>query len=104
MAMTDLQTLRGYYAEELRAVANLQSEAFAKIPREHFLGSGPWQVRSPGFDGYWTTKDGDPKQLYHNVLVGIDPSRQLNNGHPSFFGFSDRPAGSRSERHRSVAP
>jgi protein-L-isoaspartate(D-aspartate) O-methyltransferase len=87
--MTDLQTLREYYAEELRAVANLQSEAvvraFAKVPREHFLGPGPWQLRSPGFEGYWTTKDTDPKQLYHNILVAIDASRQLNNGHPSFL-------------------
>jgi len=87
--MTDLQTLREYYAEELRAVANLQSEAlvraFAKVPREHFLGPGPWQVRSPGFEGYWTTQDADPKHLYHNILVTIDPNRQLNNGHPSFL-------------------
>ena len=87
--MADLQTLRGYYAEELRAVANLQSEAlvraFAKVPREHFLGPGPWQVKSPGFEGYWTTKDADPRRLYHNILVAIDSSRHLNNGHPSFL-------------------
>jgi protein-L-isoaspartate(D-aspartate) O-methyltransferase len=70
-------------------VANLQSEAvvkaFAKVPREHFLGPGPWQVRSPGFEGYWETKDADPRQLYHNILIAIDASRQLNNGHPSFL-------------------
>jgi protein-L-isoaspartate(D-aspartate) O-methyltransferase len=87
--VTGLDGLRRFYAEELRAVANLQSEAlvraFAKVPREHFLGPGPWQVRSPGFEGYWTTKDADPKHLYHNVLVAIDPTRQLNNGHPSFL-------------------
>jgi protein-L-isoaspartate(D-aspartate) O-methyltransferase len=87
--MTDLQTLREYYAEELRAVANLQSDAlvraFAKVPREHFLGPGPWQVKSPGFEGYWTTTDADPKHLYHNILVAIDVNRQLNNGHPSFL-------------------
>jgi len=86
---SDLDLARAYYAEELRAVANLQSEAvvkaFAKVPREHFLGPGPWQVKSPGFEGYWTTKDADPKQLYHNILVAIDPSRLLNNGHPSFL-------------------
>ena len=86
---SDLDLARAYYAEELRAVANLQSEAvvkaFAKVPREHFLGLGPWQVKSPGFEGYWTTKDTDPKQLYHNILVAIDPSRLLNNGHPSFL-------------------
>jgi protein-L-isoaspartate(D-aspartate) O-methyltransferase len=86
---SELDLLRQFYAEELRAVANLQSEAvvraFAKVPREHFLGPGPWQVKSPGFEGYWTTKDADPKQVYHNILVAIDPSRLLNNGHPSFL-------------------
>jgi protein-L-isoaspartate(D-aspartate) O-methyltransferase len=86
---SDFHLLRQFYADELRAVANLQSEAlvraFAKVPREHFLGPGPWQVKSPGFEGYWTTKDADPKELYHNILVAIDPSRLLNNGHPSFL-------------------
>jgi protein-L-isoaspartate(D-aspartate) O-methyltransferase len=87
--MSDLDTLRRHYAEELRAVSDLQSEAlvtaFANVSREHFLGPGPWQVRSPGFEGYWTTKDADPKRLYHNILVAIEPHRQLNNGHPSFL-------------------
>ncbi len=49
-----LNLVRQFYAEELRAVANLQSEAlvkaFAKVPREHFLGPGPWQILSPGFE------------------------------------------------------
>jgi protein-L-isoaspartate(D-aspartate) O-methyltransferase len=89
--MSNLDLARAYYAEELRAVANLQSEAvvkaFAKVPREHFLGPGPWQVRNPGFDGYWTTNDADPRRLYHNLLVAIDPTRHLNNGHPSFLAF-----------------
>ena len=90
--MADLQTLRGYYAEELRAVANLQSEAlvraFAKVPREHFLGPGPWQVfgalnRSP----IGRRKDADPRHLYHNLLVVIDAARHLNNGYPSFLAL-----------------
>jgi protein-L-isoaspartate(D-aspartate) O-methyltransferase len=82
----DLDTRRQFFAEELRAVANLQSEAlvkaFAKVPREHFLGPGPWQIRIPSL-GYRTTPDADPKHLYHNVLVAIDPGRHLNNGQPS---------------------
>ena len=85
--MADLQLLREYYAEELRAVTNLRSEALVKVPREHFLGPGPWQVRSPDNEGYWTTKDADPRRLYHNILVAIDASRHLNNGHPSFLAF-----------------
>jgi protein-L-isoaspartate(D-aspartate) O-methyltransferase len=82
----DLDTGRQFYAEELRAVANLQSEAliraFAKVPREHFLGPGPWQIRIPSL-GYRTTPDANPKHLYHNVLVAIDAGRGLNNGQPS---------------------
>ena len=87
----DLKLSRQYYAEELRAVSDLQSEAlvraFAKVPREHFLGPGPWQVRSPDVEGYYATKDADPRRLYHNILVAIDATRQLNNGHPGLLAF-----------------
>ncbi len=89
--MKDLDEIRHYYAEELRAVSNLQSDAlvraFAKVHREHFLGPGPWQVFSPGLESVWTTTDADPKHLYHNLLVVIDAERHLNNGHPSFLAF-----------------
>ena len=89
--MSELDDIRQYYAEELRAVANLQSEtlvrAFAKVRREHFLGPGPWQVFSPGLESVWTTTDGDPKHLYHNLLVVIDAEQHLNNGHPGFLAF-----------------
>ena len=89
--MKDLDEIRHYYAEELRAVSNLQSaalvRAFAKVPREHFLGPGPWQVFSPGLESVWTTTDADPKHLYHNLLVVIDAEQHLNNGHPSFLAF-----------------
>jgi protein-L-isoaspartate(D-aspartate) O-methyltransferase len=87
----NLNVSRRYYAEELRAVADLQSEslvrAFAKVPRENFLGPGPWQVFSPGSQSDWTTKDADPSELYHNLLVVIDAERHLNNGYPSFLAF-----------------
>jgi protein-L-isoaspartate(D-aspartate) O-methyltransferase len=89
--MGELDEIRRYYAEELRAAANLQSEAlvraFAKVPREHFLGPGPWQVFTPYSESDWTTKDADPRQLYHNLLVAIDAERRLNNGYPSFLAF-----------------
>jgi protein-L-isoaspartate(D-aspartate) O-methyltransferase len=87
----DLKLSRHCYAEELRAVADLQSEslvrAFAKVPREHFLGPGPWRVFSPGSETDWRTKDADPRHLYHNLLVVIDAERHLNNGYPSFLAF-----------------
>ena len=32
---------------------------------------------------YRATADADPRHLYHNVLIGIDPKRSLNNGQPT---------------------
>jgi protein-L-isoaspartate O-methyltransferase len=91
MNMSDLDIARQFYAEELCAVADLQSEAlvraFAKVPREQFLEPGPWQVFSPGSETDWTTKDADPSRLYHNLLVVIDAERHLNNGCSSFLAF-----------------
>lgn len=87
-----LQDCRQFYAEEIKAVAGLRSEAlvnaFASVPREHFLGPGPWKLGSLDFGmspepRYRPTEDGDPKRIYHNVLVSIDETRHLNNGQPS---------------------
>jgi protein-L-isoaspartate(D-aspartate) O-methyltransferase len=87
----DLNSYRRFYAEELQAVCRLQSQAlvdaFANVPRERFLGRGPWQIRAvdlmaPGAGGYYATEDDDPRRIYHNIAVAIDPLRDLNNGHP----------------------
>ncbi len=97
--MNDLDSIRRYYAEELGAVANLQSEAlidaFAKVSREDFLGPGPWLILNPfhSIDEnneasyYRATADADSKHLYHNVLIAIDAKRCLNNGQPSFLAI-----------------
>jgi protein-L-isoaspartate(D-aspartate) O-methyltransferase len=84
-----IEEARRWFAEEIRAVAHLSSdalvEAFARVPREAFLGAGPWliarsfELASP----YRTSVDADPRHIYHNVLVAIDPTRQLHNGLPS---------------------
>ena len=65
--------------------SNLESEAlvtaFASVPREHYLGPGPWRVlrgTTPG-QPYETTPDDDPRHLYQNALFAIDETRQLNN-------------------------
>ena len=83
--------VRAFYASEIQAVANLKSDrlvaALARIPRERFLGPGPWQVYAGdvGMGGgtYYTTPDADPARVYHNVVVALDASRLLNNGLPS---------------------
>ncbi|MBI1777702.1 MAG: protein-L-isoaspartate(D-aspartate) O-methyltransferase [Proteobacteria bacterium] len=87
-----LKQARRLYAEELRHCAPAHSrlvvDAFATVPRERFLGPGPWTIL-PAMrpDQAFTTPDADPRRLYHNVLVPIDESRRLNNGEPALWAF-----------------
>ncbi len=86
-----LEDCRRFYSEEIQLCANITSpalvEAFARIPRENFLGPGPWKIASTDFGlggtTYSETKDADPRHLYHNVPVALDPARDLNNGQPA---------------------
>src|SRR5262249_33596978 len=93
--MVDELTLqRRFFAEEVQMVANLKTarlvDAFARVPRERFLRPGPWLIRGEGdFAGgnvARPTPDADPRHVQHNVVVAIDPSRQLFNGMPSALG------------------
>jgi len=104
--MGDLDDIRRKYAEGIRDVLKLRFsivlsldlvDAFAKVPRESFLGQGPWLIRGTRSNiwqkftrwlqrsdptGDWITVD--PEQLYrHDAIVAIDASRGLNNGQPS---------------------
>ncbi len=87
-ARPSLAEARRLFAEEVRVVAHVRDErvveAFATVPRERFVGPGPWRILH-FFDGYWTTPDDDPRQLYHNVLVALDESSGLNTGEPSLW-------------------
>ena len=46
-----VQAARLSYAEELHFTAHIRSPAirvaFATVPRERFVGAGPWRIRSP---------------------------------------------------------
>lgn len=46
-----LDDCRLFYADEIRIAARLDSDAlvaaFARVPREKFMGPGPWQIASP---------------------------------------------------------
>lgn len=90
--MDELETVRGWYAEELRYAAAVKSQAvvqaFARVPRERFLGPGPWQICTGAPpDKYWFTEDADPRCVYHNVVIGLLPEKSLNNGQPSFWAY-----------------
>jgi len=87
----ELVAARRWYAEDLRLRApvlrNLEIEAaFAAVPRERFLGPGPWRILP---DTLWrqpfVTPDDRSHWLYHDVLVTIDEARGLNNGSPSLW-------------------
>jgi protein-L-isoaspartate(D-aspartate) O-methyltransferase len=87
-----LALVRAWYAEELRFAGPVDSEsvvrAFAGVPRECFLGPGPWRLRADaGRAGYRTTPDADPRHVYHDVPVALDEARGINNGSPSLWAF-----------------
>lgn len=79
---------RRAYAEKIAAAAGLTTpglkDAFAAVPREAFLPPGPWLVVGEGQQPQ-QTPDADPRHVYENVSVAIDPARQLFNGAPAFL-------------------
>lgn len=93
--MLSLEECRLFYSEEIRLSGNIQSasviQAFARVPREEFLGPGPWEIASPDLGGMSLLGNPqvsyiqleDPRQLYHNVLIVLDKEAGINNGLPS---------------------
>ena len=81
-------TPREFYAEEIEATCGLTTpalaRAFATVPREEFVGPGPWMVQGGGdlFAPARRTADADRRRVYHNLSIAIDPERQLYNGAP----------------------
>jgi len=55
--------------------------AFSTIPREHFLGPGPWMILSR--EGYVKSASADPALLYDDIVVALVPHKRINNGQPS---------------------
>jgi len=97
--MMTIEECRRFYSEEIRFAANVQSpalvEAFARVPREDFLGPGPWELGSPalramalggGMDMSYTRVE-DARQLYHNVVVALDKEGDIHNGQPSALAW-----------------
>jgi len=93
MPQERLGIARRAYAEELRATAPVRDnervvEAFATVPRERFLGPGPWKILpGPRPAVSYVTSDADPARLYHDILVPLDESQEINNGQPSLWAY-----------------
>jgi protein-L-isoaspartate(D-aspartate) O-methyltransferase len=86
--------MRRWFAEDVRLRGPVRHnmgiiDAFAAVPRERFMGPGPWSIR-PDIrpDEIVTTPDDAPHWLWHDVLVAIDLTRGLNNGLPSFWAHN----------------
>jgi protein-L-isoaspartate(D-aspartate) O-methyltransferase len=84
------EQLRHFYSEELRVVAGLESpdlvSAFARVPRERYLGAPPWKFSSGNSlnrSSYRATSN--VCDLYHDVFVALKSEKFLNNGQPSMI-------------------
>lgn len=81
----DLEQARRRFADDLRTSAGITSDsvidAFARVPRERFVGPGPWTIRADR-SGPRTTGDDDPRHVYQNVSIAVDAARDLYNGQP----------------------
>ncbi|TJW82519.1 MAG: SAM-dependent methyltransferase, partial [Mesorhizobium sp.] len=82
--MTGSDDARRFYAKLMAAHARSADprieEVFTSVPREAFLGPGPWTVFAG--DGGFKTPTADPSYIYQNVLVVLDADKGINNGEP----------------------
>lgn len=83
-----MSDVRRAFAREIAEVSGVSDPrieaAFAQVPREAFLGEGPW-LTLPDETGYGSTPSADPAHIYKDVAVAIDAARMLNNGSPSLL-------------------
>lgn len=83
---TELAIIRRAYAKNILATVQLDDPrleaAFSEVPRENFLGPGPWVIpRWVG--GLVPTPTADPVYIYIDNIVQIVAEKRLNNGQPS---------------------
>lgn len=78
------EEIRRFHARMMAAASNSSDprfeRIFALVPREVFMGPGPWHMMVNR--RYLETPDADPVHLYQNVLVALDVAKGINNGEP----------------------
>jgi protein-L-isoaspartate(D-aspartate) O-methyltransferase len=84
-----LANCRAAYAHEVLARYGTSDPAveaaFAKVPREAFLGPPPWSFGTGGPSSW--ARSSDPEALYQDVLVALDRAKGINNGQPSLHAL-----------------
>ena len=102
MTPNELKIVRRAYAKQITAAVRIVDErvetAFAEVPREDFLGPGPWPIFRMR-KAYVPTPTADPVYLYTDEIVGIVPERHINNGQPSLHAFLLSQAAPRAGEH-----
>lgn len=92
-AVTGITAARNWFAEDLRIAAPVVHTpaiitAFAKVPREHYLGPGPWRIHPRQFDrSAYVSPTDEAHHVYHDVLISIDHDLEINNGLPSLWAY-----------------
>ncbi len=84
-----LESARRSFAEELCRTNRISSPAilaaFSTVPRERFVGPGPWMIQVSGAQSF--TESADPQNVYQDALIVLDAAKGLNNGQPSLWAF-----------------
>jgi len=103
-----LQEFRVFFAKQMAAASGSDDPRFEQIfeavPREIFLGDGPWKVMVPPGRrrdqprlSYIETPGTNPVYLYQDLLIALDVDKGINNGVPSlharWLGFAAPKAG-----------
>jgi protein-L-isoaspartate(D-aspartate) O-methyltransferase len=85
-----LAACRQFYAKMVAAGGGQLREdlerAFEIVPREYFLGAGPWLATSSVSGMFVATPTDDPIHVYQNVLFALDRQKRINNGEPFLHG------------------
>jgi protein-L-isoaspartate(D-aspartate) O-methyltransferase len=80
-----LDEIRGFFAKRMAAASKSEDprleRIFELVPREAFLGPGPWRIWVAE-RRYLETPSADPAYLYQNDLVALDAAKGINNGEP----------------------
>jgi protein-L-isoaspartate(D-aspartate) O-methyltransferase len=84
-----VESARRFYAEELCRINRISSpailRAFSTVPREPFVGPGPWMIQTSGTESF--TESDDPRDVYRDALIVLDAAKRLNNGQPSLWAY-----------------
>jgi protein-L-isoaspartate(D-aspartate) O-methyltransferase len=88
-----VESARRIYAEDICGRNGVTSPdilaAFATVPRERFVGPGPWIIQGDGKSH--VTPDADPVRVYRDALIVLDEAKHLNNGQPSLWAIHLEP-------------